>query len=210
MKIRKLPGLLIASTLAFCASTVSAVPVFYTNQADFLAAAGSSLGFESYEVAPDTFAAQYDFSGFSVSETNGIDALTNVLINGAFGTTPVTDGNGAIWYDDNGDSLSHFFSFASGVNAFGLDITTSEASTVTITGSGFSTTLSLGANMPTFFGVIDTMVSDFSPITFNASGGPLVGFDSTYYGTAVPEPASLALLGLGLLGMGFVRRRQVR
>ena len=36
----------------------------------------------------------------------------------------------------------------------------------------------------------------------------VTGFANTFEERVVPEPASLALLGVGLLGLGFVARRK--
>jgi hypothetical protein len=90
---------------------------------------------------------------FTVSETNGINALGQLrdfpgLVNG------ITEGTGAIVYDDNGESISTFFAFAIPITAFGLDITTNPGSTVTISGS-VSDSIVLATNQPMFWGVID-------------------------------------------------------
>ncbi len=45
------------------------------------------------------------------------------------------------------------------------------------------------------------------PGEFLSNGDPSIGFSSTAVSTDVPEPASLALLGIGLAGMGAARRR---
>jgi hypothetical protein len=40
-----------------------------------------------------------------------------------------------------------------------------------------------------------------------ADAGALSGFTQSFH-TAVPEPMTLSMMGLGLLGLGLVRRRQ--
>jgi hypothetical protein len=60
-----------------------------------------------------------------------------------------------------------------------------------------------------FFGVIDT--AQFSSLTIAGSqGGDRLNFDGLSFGnTEIPEPTTLALLVLGLGGIGF-RRGQIR
>lgn len=204
----KLVKVSIAAVSLLSAAAVSAAPIYYNSRASFQAAAGS-LSMEGFE-GPGQLGAVHTYTDFQVSETNGVNAITNYLANSCC-VNPVTEGRNAIWFDDNGGSIGTFYNFTGGgVYAFGLDITANEASTVAIGGAAISDSLVLAGNQPQFWGVIDT--SPISAITFDASGGPNIGFDDVQYSLSpsseVPEPGTVALLGVGLAGIGFVRRRK--
>jgi hypothetical protein len=66
----------------------------------------------------------------------------------------------------------------------------------------------LAMNQPMFWGVID--FDGLTSITFDATGGPNVAFDAVSYGMAVPEPASILLLGLGLAALRLRTRSRTR
>lgn len=204
---RRFPFALLLLSLA---GQAGAAPVFYNSRANFQAAAGT-LTAQSFEnILVSLPQATLTFPGFTVSETNGVNAITSTAVNSVFGTIPVTDGNVAIWFDDNGDSIGTF-EFGSPIRAFGVDVTVNVSGLMTI-GGDLSTSFALVANTPAFFGVIDT--DSFDTITFSAAAGPEVGFDYVQYGTGgggqqpeIPEPSSFVLMSLGAAAVWALRAR---
>lgn len=212
--MKKVTVFVLAMLMATLSFSVMAAPVYYTDRGAFLAAAGGGLNFESFE---DDYAVSESIvlADFTVGESNGTNAVGQVRGLPALGLdNAITDGTGAIAYDDNGTSVGTFFDFSGPFSAFGIDITTNEDSTVTI-GGDVSDSINLTAATPSFWGVID--VDGFSSITFDASGEPNVGFDSAEYGVAdveiIPVPVNsnwaMILMTLMLLAFGTraVRRR---
>jgi hypothetical protein len=190
--------------------------VTFTDRAAFAAAAGGPMDSQSFEsfFLPTPSAS---FPGFTLDET-GPGAIpvvysgNRIFASLAGVSDAITDGRGFAGFVDNGASLVRF-RFAAPISAFGLDVTSSAATTVTF-GGGVAGSLALAANRPGFFGVIDT-AGTFGTVTLSAGGGPFVGVDAVAFGTAPrvtpnPEASTWGMAGLvAVLGLGglWCRRR---
>jgi len=195
-----------------------ATPVMYGDRASWEAAVGGSFAFESFESA---FVAAPSI-GFPSGVTVSVSAA-NVAANvSLFGVNP-TDGVQAIQNSAGSANLTFTFAFASPINAFAIDIldfgdiqVPGELLAATNTGSLLDYLI---ASAPQangnviFFGFVDTLATFSSVRIRNTEGGGALGFDSLAFANVptspnVPEPSTLALLGLGLAGLGVCRRKR--
>ena len=101
-------------------------------------------------------------------------------------------------------------SVRSSLDGFAADIDTlalSSASGIALLSFDLSSlvTLSSPTEFRIYFYGSPTDLTDWADLASSARGADGL----TLYGTEVPEPGTLALLGAGLVGMGFARRKQI-
>lgn len=214
--MRKLHLLAAASALAVGLSTqsASALEFDFTNNTPW----ASANGLPSFSAQGLDITASGGTLTFNAGDNAGcMDANTNLLV----GLT--CDGDGLGINDDEVDSdpelLTIIFSFASIqdlVNVELLDLfkdegvpTGDETAEISVNGAGF-TSFSAVQNPGENGGYLSTGLTfaNLQSLAFRGSNDPFSDFSVARITTEAPEPATVALLGAGLIGAGFLARRR--
>ena len=198
--------------------------------ATFLAAAFLSVGANAGIIFIDNFDTEAGAAGLSSLNYTDFDNWTvsdgtvDVVASSGFGITCAGGSGKCVDLDGStgnaGILTSTLMSLSAGTYSLSFDISGNQRggptdSFVLALGGFLNESFSLSSKAPwqTVTRTFTVMSDSSNSIIFNHAGGDNVGImldNVTLSKTDVPEPATLAMFGLGLIGLGFARRRQTR
>jgi len=191
----------------------SAIPVVYTSEASWLAAlSGSTVLTENFESSPvgSLSPGTTDIGLFDVTIQNNSEGqvaiATGGMVNGTTEFHGDVDTDSTLYVDFSNFALSPMRGFA----AEWASTTSGDRLTVDVNGTIIQFDNYLAGSGDGFLGVVDT--TPFTSIRFGTEGttsfGEFFAVDEFRIASAaVPEPSTLLLLGSGLVGLGYLRRR---
>lgn len=200
----KLSTIAVATATLIAASSAQASPIYFTDLTAFNNALGAeTLSVNDFETLTSNTPSGTDFGPFMIETGDDIDKAS-------YGTNGPT----SLKISENTDDFIKF-TFETPITAFGIDLvdaldTGGGSIYVTVDGGSPEQVIGPTGDLPDlnliFIGVID--LDGFTMVKIDSNDNNDFLFYDNLRHSEIAEPATIAMFGLGLTGLGFIRRRR--